>query len=51
LLRVVFTQPFDTLLTDSGAAVSTKAFGAAPVPAGSPLATVAGRVNASSMLN
>ncbi|WP_405876598.1 hypothetical protein OG762_46385 [Streptomyces sp. NBC_01136] len=47
----VEARPFDTLLTEQGAAVFTKAFGSAPVPVGSPLATIAGRVDASSMLD
>ncbi|MGI5479294.1 hypothetical protein [Streptomyces lavendofoliae] len=43
-------QPFDTLLTRDGAAVFSEAFGSAPVPVGESLATIAGRVDASSML-
>jgi hypothetical protein len=38
-------QPFDTLLTQGGAAVFSQAFGASPVPAGDSLATLTGRVD------
>ncbi|WP_153182578.1 hypothetical protein [Streptomyces sp. E2N166] len=36
--------PFDTTLQPDGAAVFSRAFGASPVPTGSGLATLAGRV-------
>ncbi|MFF7601626.1 hypothetical protein [Streptomyces mirabilis] len=38
-------KPFNTTLTQSGAAVFSRAFGASPVPSGDSLATVAGRVD------
>lgn len=38
-------KPFDTMLTQDGAAVFSQAFGASPVPAGDSLATLAGRVD------
>ncbi|MDW4908545.1 hypothetical protein RB628_25200 [Streptomyces sp. ADMS] len=38
-------KPFDTMLTQDGAAVFSRAFGASPVPTGSSLATLAGRVD------
>lgn len=41
----VESKPFDTTLTQEGAAVFSRAFGASPVPAGSSPATVAGRVD------
>ncbi|GGW87590.1 hypothetical protein [Streptomyces galilaeus] len=41
----VEAKPFATVLTEEGAAVFTKAFGAPPVPAGESPATVAGRVD------
>lgn len=47
----VEARPIDTLLTEKGAAVFTKALGSVPVPVVSLLAAVAGRVDASSMLD
>lgn len=41
----VEAKPLDTMLTQEGAAVFSRAFGASPVPAGDSLATVAGRVD------
>lgn len=38
-------KPFDTMLTQDGAAVFSQAFGASPVVPGASLATVAGRVD------
>jgi hypothetical protein len=38
-------KPFNTTLTQDGAAVFSRAFGASPVPVGDSLATVAGRVD------
>ncbi|MFJ1536707.1 hypothetical protein ACIOFV_52030 [Streptomyces mirabilis] len=38
-------KPFNTTLTQSGAAVFSRAFGASPVPSGDSLATVAGRLD------
>ncbi|MFG2683581.1 hypothetical protein [Streptomyces sp. NPDC048392] len=38
-------KPFDTTLEPQGAAVFSRAFGASPVPPGSSLATLAGRVD------
>lgn len=41
----VVAKPFDTMLTQNGAAVFSRAYGASPVPTGSSLATVAARVD------
>ncbi len=41
----VESKPFDTTLEPDGAAVFSRAFGASPVPTGSSLATLAGRVD------
>ncbi|TXS42026.1 hypothetical protein EAO72_15400 [Streptomyces sp. or43] len=41
----VVAEPFDTMLTQDGAAVFSRAYGASPVPVGSSLATVAARVD------
>ncbi|WP_395575806.1 hypothetical protein [Streptomyces sp. BK79] len=41
----VESQPFDTTLEPDGAAVFSRAFDASPVPTGSSLATLAGRVD------
>lgn len=41
----VESRPFDTTLKPEGAAVFSQAFGASPVPTGSSLATLAGRVD------
>jgi hypothetical protein len=38
-------KPFNTTLTQDGAAVFSRAFGTSPVPSGGSLATVAGRVD------
>ncbi|MDT0611071.1 hypothetical protein [Streptomyces lancefieldiae] len=46
----VVAEPLDTMLTEDGAAVFSRAFGASPVPAGDSLATVAGRVDVVSAL-
>ncbi|MGW0547840.1 hypothetical protein [Streptomyces altiplanensis] len=41
----VEAKPFDTMLTQDGADVFSRAYGASPVATGSSLATVAGRVD------
>ncbi|MET7320156.1 hypothetical protein [Streptomyces sp. NPDC005549] len=38
-------RPFETVLTQDGAAVFSQAFGTSPVPTGDSLATLAGRVD------